>query len=67
VPGGLDSASFEHDWLARQSGHGHHGRPPGVGAESLSAAASLIPDFDFVTVRVVDIGVWVAGAEFASA
>jgi hypothetical protein len=32
--GGLDSASFEDDWLARRSGHGYHGGPAGVGAEA---------------------------------
>jgi hypothetical protein len=35
--------------------------------QATNPAASLIPDFDFVTVRVVDIGVREAGAEFASA
>src|SRR5437667_11251357 len=31
-----------------------------------SAAASLIPNFDFVAIRVGDVGVGVAWAEFAS-
>jgi hypothetical protein len=25
---------FEDDWPARRSGYGHHGCPPGVGAEA---------------------------------
>jgi hypothetical protein len=64
---GLDSASFEDDWPARPSACGHPLLSSRSGRGSLSAADSLIPDFDFVAVRVVDIGEWVAGAEFAPA
>jgi hypothetical protein len=35
-------------------------------AGQASAAASLIPNFDFIAIRVGDVGVRVAWAEFAS-
>ena len=45
---------------------GSQHRSTGAGPEELSAAASLIPNFDFVSIRVSDIGIGIAWAEFAS-
>jgi hypothetical protein len=63
--GGLDSASFENNWSAKRSGYGHYDCPSRVGAEAESAAGSLIPNFDFVAIRVSDVGIGAARTEFA--
>ena len=49
----------------RRSDHGR-GLSSRSGLGKLRAAVSLIPNFDFVAIRVGDVGVGVAWAEFAS-